>query len=163
MRRGLKRIGLLFVLVFCGIQFIRPQRTNPPVVPARTIEAYTSIPPGVHATLRRACMDCHSNESRWPWYSNIAPVSWFLVDHVNQARSHVNFSEWDLRMNRRSGPRYDQLCEEVQSGAMPLTSYLLLHHDARLSKNDVDSLCSWTQSLQKSSAAAAQSAPAKSN
>jgi hypothetical protein len=152
MRRGLKRIGLAFVLVFVGIQVIRPERTNPPVVPARTIEAYTSIPPGVHATLRRACMDCHSNESRWPWYSNIAPVSWFLVDHVNGARRHVNFSEWDLRMKGRGGPRYEKLCEEVQSGAMPLTSYLLLHHDARLSKNDVDSLCAWTESQHKTSA-----------
>jgi hypothetical protein len=150
-RKVLKRIGLVLVLVFVGIQFIRPQRTNPTVVPARTIEAYTSIPPEVHSTLRRACMDCHSDESRWPWYSNIAPVSWLLVSHVNEARTRANFSEWDLRMKRRSAPRYEQLCEEVQSGAMPLSSYLLLHPDARLSKQDVDSLCSWTDNLQKKS------------
>jgi heme-binding protein len=163
MSRVLKRAGIILVLVFVGIQFIRPQRTNPPVDPARTIEAYTNIPPDVHATLRRACMDCHSNETRWPWYSNVAPVSWLLVSHVNEARSHVNLSEWDVRMKRRSGPRPEQLCEEVQSGEMPLTSYLLLHRDARLSKSDVDSICAWAQGVQKGSAPPARPTMARAN
>src|SRR5687767_12229671 len=96
MRRGRTvKIGLtaLAVLVL-AIQFVRPARTNPATDPAATLHAQTAVPPDVAAILERSCRDCHSNGTRWPWYSNVAPVSWWVIDHVNHGRSHFNFSEW---------------------------------------------------------------------
>ncbi len=139
----------ILAILLVGIQFIRPARTNPPVDPAHTVEALTSIPPEVRATLHRACFDCHSNESRWPWYSNVAPVSWLLANHVGDARRKVNFSEWDKVMGPRAARRLDNICGEVREGGMPLPSYLWIHHDARLSPSEVQSICAWTESEQK--------------
>ena len=76
------------------IQFIRPAKTNPPIVRERTLEAAVAVPPEVEAILARSCNDCHSNGTEWPWYSNVAPVSFFVINHVNEGRRHLNFSEW---------------------------------------------------------------------
>ena len=142
------------VLIFAGvmalaIQFVRPARTNPPVDPARRVHAAVEVPAEVSAILERACRDCHSNETRWPWYSHVAPASWFVIDHVNHGRSHLNFSEWNPPGAQLPAANVDDLlgaiCKEVQAGAMPLPSYLLVHRRSRLSKTDVRALCSWTE------------------
>ncbi len=86
--RWLRWIGLALLVVFIGIQFVQKEHTNPP------IQSELAAPDGVQTILRRSCYDCHSNETRWPWYSRIAPVSWYTVGHVNHARSDMNFSEW---------------------------------------------------------------------
>ena len=141
------------LLGFCGlavgIQLIRPARTNPPVDHSQTLEAVVFVPPQIESTLQRACNDCHSDLTRWPWYSNVAPVSWFVIDHVDEGRRHVNFSEW-LRRNTKSPAEYTRerfqaMCKQVQTGNMPLTSYLLLHRDAKLSQDDIESICQWTK------------------
>src|SRR5712664_3174329 len=94
MRKILKWIAIILVIIFFGLQFIRPAKTNPPIDQAQTIEAQTQVTPQVEAILDRSCNDCHSNKTRWPWYSNVAPVSWLVVDDVNEARRVLNFSEW---------------------------------------------------------------------
>jgi hypothetical protein len=141
-------LGVVVVLVV-GVQFIRPDRTNPPVNPARTIEANTHLTPEVSAILKRACRDCHSNETRWPWYSNIAPISWQVAGHVTSARLHLNFSDWPApeRNGRRARAtdKLGEMCDQVDSGEMPIGQYLWLHPDAKLSPADVRTLCSWTE------------------
>jgi hypothetical protein len=144
-RKVLKYMLTTIVVIGALIQFYRPARTNLPVNPVHTIQAHTNMPPDVEATLRRACFDCHSNESRWPWYSNVAPASWLLTQHVNGARQQMNFSEWDRESGPRAVRRFDSICDEVTQGGMPLPSYLILHADARLSPEDVKSICAWTQ------------------
>jgi hypothetical protein len=139
----LKWTAIALVVVFAALQFIRPARTNPPVDESRTISAHTRITPEVAAILDRSCNDCHSNQTRWPWYSNIAPVSWFVVGHVNEGREEMNFSDW-AQYSRDERDRYlKKICREVQQGAMPLPSYLRLHHEAKLSSEDVKTLCDW--------------------
>lgn len=146
MRRTLRIAALPLLAFFVAIQFVRPERTNPPVVPGHTLDASARVPPEVQAALRRACMDCHSNETRWPWYSHVAPVSWFLVNHVNHGRRHLNFSEWDRpRTGEQPADRLGRICKEVRSGAMPLGSYLLLHRDARLSLEETQAICAWAE------------------
>jgi hypothetical protein len=136
---------------FCGlivaIQFIRPARTNPPVIQANTLEARVSVPPAVERILTAACYDCHSSQTRWPWYSGVAPISWFVIDHVNSGRRRLNFSEGLLpkdqvrvRPLRRKRP---SACSEVQTGDMPLFSYRLIHRDSRLTPGDVQTFCQW--------------------
>ena len=136
------------------IQFIRPARTNPPIDPSRTLEAAVTVPPQEAKILSRACADCHSNQTLWPWYSNVAPVSWFVIDHVNQGRRHMNFSAW-LRPGIDDPAQYTRqkfrsACNRVKTGNMPLLSYLLLHPSARLSPADVDAICGWADGLQQS-------------
>jgi mono/diheme cytochrome c family protein len=83
----------------------------------------------------RACFDCHSNETRWPWYSNVAPVSWLLQHHVNEGREHLNFTEWDTPQKHAH-----EAAHEVEEGEMPMWSYLLLHGEAELSDTDKQAL-----------------------
>lgn len=147
-------LGLLTLLVVA--QFIRPARTNPVGVPGRALENVVSVPPQVESVLMRSCADCHSNNTRWPWYSQVAPVSWFLVNHVEEGRRHLNISEW-MRPGVNDPAQYARekfhsACREVQLGRMPLTSYLLIHRDAHLSPTDVAAICSWADDI---------SAPAK--
>jgi hypothetical protein len=130
--------------LFVAIQLLRPARTNPPVDPGHTLQARAHVPAEVDAIFARACQDCHSNLTRWPWYSQVAPVSWLVASDVNEGRRHMNFSEWDPRASHHSGSLFDEICEQVRTGEMPLWFYLPLHPDARLSPGDVNTICAWT-------------------
>ena len=146
MKKVLKWIAVGVAVLFVGIQFVRPERVNPPAVAADALEAHVNVPPDVKAILTRACADCHSNETRWPWYSHVAPVSWFLADHVREGRDNMNFSAWSSYRPRESAGLLNQICKESKSGTMPLRSYLLLHPSAKLSDADVKTLCDWSES-----------------
>jgi hypothetical protein len=141
MRRAAKYIGVALAVVFVGAQAIRPARTNPPVNRLRGIEHVTPIAPAARHVLERACRDCHSNRTVWPWYSNVAPVSWFVIDHVNHARSHLNFSEWSSYSPDERRKLLDGVCTQARDGTMPLPSYSWIHWSARLSQADVKALC----------------------
>jgi Haem-binding domain len=141
MRRAAKYIGVVLAVVFVGAQAVRPARTNPPVDRQRSIERFTPIAPAASHVLERACRDCHSNRTEWPWYSNVAPVSWFVIDHVNHARSHLNFSEWSSYSADERRKLLDGVCSQTRDGSMPLPSYTWIHWSARLSEADVKVLC----------------------
>lgn len=139
----LKWTAIVLAVIFAALQFIRPARTNPPVDESRTIAAQTHITPEVATILDRSCNDCHSNQTRWPWYSNVAPVSWFVINHVNEGRREMNLSDW-AQYSKDDQQRYlKKMCREVEHGQMPLSSYLRLHGEAKLSHEDVRTLCYW--------------------
>lgn len=138
--RVLLALGVLLALA----QLARPDRTTPAKSPEKSVERLATVPPGVQATLRRACYDCHSNEPRWPWYSQVSPVSFFVVGHVREAREHLNFSDWSHVAAGEDKDALEEICDEVQKGGMPLPSYLWIHWDARLSPADVEAICAWT-------------------
>jgi Haem-binding domain len=142
-KKILKIAAIAVAAIFAALQFVRPARTNPPVEEARTISAHTQITPEVAALLDRSCNDCHSNQTRWPWYSNVAPVSWFVVGHVNDGRREMNFSDWAQYGTDARRELLKEICSEARSGAMPLGSYLRLHSEAKLSSEDVKTLCDW--------------------
>jgi hypothetical protein len=139
----LKWTVVALALIFVALQFIRPARTNPPVDETRTIQAHARLTPQVAAILDRSCNDCHSHQTRWPWYSNVAPVSWYVVDHVNVGRREMNFSDWAQYDTEHQKGLLKDICKEAKTGAMPLPSYLRLHHEAKLSSEDVKTLCDW--------------------
>lgn len=101
--------------------------------------------PQVSAIVDRACRDCHSNQTEWPWYTNVAPVSWWITDHVNEGRKNMNISEWGKLASDRQDKKLRQICDQVEDGAMPLSSYLPMHPKAKLSDLDKKTLCDWTR------------------
>jgi hypothetical protein len=143
-----KTIALALAAVFLLAQFVQPKRTNPPVVPSRSIEAHVQVPQEVLPILKRACGDCHSSETRWPWYSHIAPLSWIVADDVNLGRRHVNFQDWEAQENPKEAAEHLALiCKEVRDKGMPPFSYRMMHKESRLSDKEVEALCSWSQSF----------------
>ena len=145
MKKVLKWSVVVLALVFLGAQAYRPDRTNPAVDERKTLRANTQLTPEVAAIFERSCNDCHSNETTWPWYSNVSPVSWFLKGHVEDARRELSFSEWATYPKRKRERKLHEICEQVESGQMPLTSYLPLHPSARLSDEDKRRICEWTK------------------
>lgn len=146
MRKVLKWSLLVIACLFVIAQVYRPARTNPVVDNSRTIEARLQIDPKTAAILDRSCSDCHSNKTRWPWYSNVAPVSWFLIGHVDRGRSEMNFSEWGNYDREEQRVLLGEICKEVQIGAMPLSSYTPLHPGSKLTAENVKTICDWTNS-----------------
>jgi hypothetical protein len=145
MRRAFHWLGRLLVVAAIAIQFVRPARTNPDSDMSRALDAHVAVPPAAAAVLARACRDCHSNETRWPWYSNVAPVSWFVIDHVNHGRSHFNYSDW-ARYERDDARRLlKNTCDFARRQTMPLPSYTLIHRSARLSDEEIVALCDWAE------------------
>jgi hypothetical protein len=151
MKNAVKWIFLILLVGLAVAQFFRMARTNPSFTATQTIDNIVNVPVDVHATLMRACGDCHSNETEWPWYSHVAPTSWFVVGHVNDGRRRINFSTW-VRPGHEPQDSIDRLkamCREVQSGRMPLTSYTLIHWSSKLSADDVKQICDWSTAEQK--------------
>lgn len=136
---------VLFLLVFIGAQAYRPDRSNPPSTPGASLESLAT--PDVAAILDRSCRDCHSNETRWPWYTNVSPTSWLVANHVIEGREHFNYSEWTSIDEDDQDSILGGICSLTQRGRMPLPSYLLIHRDAKLSPEDVATLCAWSEKM----------------
>ena len=133
-------VGLL-VLGFIAIQFVPVERTNPPVT--ATLEA----DPAVLDVLRTSCYDCHSYETVWPWYSQVAPVSWLVAEDVAEGREHLNFSEWgDLEADLEPYVAAE-IMEEIEDGGMPLAKYVRMHPDAQLTEEEVAVIAAWAEGL----------------
>lgn len=134
----LKIILAVLIIAFIGAQFVPVDRTNPPVT------GEIQAPVEVSEILKRSCYDCHSNETVWPWYSRVAPVSWLVVSDVNEAREHMNFTEWNKYSAKKKGEKIEEIWEEVESGEMPLWFYVPLHPEVKLSSADKELLHKWT-------------------
>jgi hypothetical protein len=139
-----KWLAIIVACLFILLQLKRPARTNPVSESSQSIEAHVQMTPQVKEILDRSCRDCHSNNTKWPWYTNVAPVSWFIVDDVNQGRERLNLSEWGRMDRDRQDKKLRQICDEVEDSAMPLPSYLRMHPNAKLSEQDKKTLCDWT-------------------
>lgn len=144
----LKQAGLVIVALVLLGQVVRPNRANPPVDPSKTLAASSHVPPAVAASLNRACRDCHSSETAWPWYTNITPVSWWVAHHVSEGRREVSFSTWKDLEPRRQFKKLGDICEQVAKKDMPMPSYLLMHRDAGLSESERQAICDWTKAEQ---------------
>ena len=135
LRRSILAVFVLLIL----IQFVPVDRSNPPVT------GEVVAPDAVKEVLRNSCYDCHSNETRWPWYSRVAPVSWRVAENVKEGREHLNFSEWEaLSVEDREEAKGD-IWDEVEKGAMPLWDYLRMHPGAVLTETQTDVLRRWSQ------------------
>ena len=153
-----KRVVVALIVLLVLAQLVQPKRTNPPVVPSRSLEAHVQVPPQVQSTLKRACANCHSSETVWPWYSHVAPVSWLITSDVNDGRNHINFHDWEAQKSPEAATKnLASICKEVRDGGMPPFSYRMMHKESRLSPEDMNAVCSWSQSFGTSSQSVEQS------
>ncbi len=154
MKKILKIIAVVLFVVFIAIQFYRPAWENLPIISEQTLEATTQVPENIQQTFARSCNDCHTSNTDWRWYSNIAPVSWKMVEHVEEGRKELNFSVWGTYTNNRKLKKLDEICEEITSRAMPFDQYVWIHWDAKLSDEEINSICEWTKKESNKLAAA---------
>lgn len=137
------RRWLVIGAVAVAAQFVGRHAPNPPVDPAAAFKA-SQAPQQIRDLLRRSCFDCHSNETVWPWYADIAPGSWLMNWDVNRGRRQFNFSTWEQKNVFDRADLLDKMCEQVKKKEMPLPQYLLLHRSAKLTDADVAAICAWT-------------------
>ncbi len=126
-----------------------PRPTNAQVDAAHTLRANVNLTPQVSALLERACENCHSQTTKWPWYSRVAPISWQVVKDVDNARKAMDFSEWSTHLGRRPQIAASALlacCSDLERKRMPSRIYLLLHPEARLNDEDRKVICEWSKS-----------------
>lgn len=161
-KKILKILAIVIVVAVIALQFFRIDKVNPLVVQAETLEATTVIPPDIGLIIGRSCNDCHSNQTIYPWYSNLQPMAWMLKNHIDDGRRKLNFSVWNTYTAQKRSKRLDDICEQLESREMPLPSYLWIHRDAVLSDSDAKALCDWAQQ-EKTRVDATAATPAASN
>lgn len=137
------RILLLLAVIFIIIQFNRPVRKIAEVKPANEITAVFAVPDDVLDIFRTSCYDCHSNNTRYPWYVNIQPIGWFMDSHIKEGKRKMNFSEFGTYTLSRQHNKLNEIIENVNDGEMPLPSYLLIHTDSKLSTEQKETLVTW--------------------
>ena len=145
MSRPLKVLILIVVTMFAAIQLFRPDRTSPPSDPAQSVTSVLAVPAPVRTVLARSCYDCHSHRTRWPWYSQVAPVSWLIANDVNEGRGHLNFSTWAAYSPVKAADKLEDIDKEVSERGMPPLAYTLIHRDARPSDAEVAAVVAWAE------------------
>jgi hypothetical protein len=136
-------IGVLIVLIV--IQFIKPDRNINPQEQKRHIAQFVPVPQDVQIVLKRACYDCHSNNTRYPWYANIQPIAWYLAHHVKEGKAELNFDEFTSYDAKKQDHKLEEVAETVEEGEMPLSSYTLIHKDAKLAEQERTLLVDWAK------------------
>ncbi len=141
--RPVKKILIALLLAFVMIQFIRPARNiNGQASPADFTKVYR-VPMGVQSVLQKACYDCHSNNTRYPWYTNIQPIGWIMARHIKNGKEQLNFNEFGDYTGRRRISKLKGIANQIRDGEMPLRSYKIMHKEARLSDTQKKFLIDW--------------------
>lgn len=141
MKRIIKWAALAVIIAFLAAQVAQPSRTNPPV--KTDFLKTTGARADVAALFRSSCYDCHSDQTRWPWYSYVAPVSWMISQDVQGARHHVNLSEWPATNQELARRKMEDMSDAIDDDDMPPPKYTLIHRDARLTSQQRQRLTDW--------------------
>lgn len=146
MRRILRFLFILSLLAFIVIQFFQPEK-NKGEINSEHIFNQEEVPENIKSLLRNACFDCHSNNTNYWWYNNVAPISWMVEKHINDGKSELNFSEWGSMDIFEKITTCEEICQETKRKSMPLKSYRTIHPKAKLSDEQIAELCSWSNKL----------------
>ena len=138
-----KKIAIALLIVLIGMQFYRPEKNKAEGDYVVAFETETQPSPEVKEILKTACYDCHSANTEYPWYNNIAPVSYWLAEHVSEGKEHLDFSDWDNYTVKKKDHKLEEIAEEVKKGGMPLNEYTWTHADARLTEDQIKALVNW--------------------
>lgn len=145
-----KKIILGLAVILIVMQFFQPARNQSDKVPATHIERVYAVPQNVKAILVQSCYDCHSNNTRYPWYSRIQPGAWYMAGHIKKGKEELNFSEFGEYSARRQRNKFRAMAGQVKDGEMPLPSYTLIHRNAVLSPEDKQVLMAWFGTMEDS-------------
>jgi hypothetical protein len=140
-----KKIAWALLIVFVAIQFYRPEKNESSEDHLMTFLSETNPPAEVAGILKSSCYDCHSDHTQYPWYNQVAPVSWWLADHVEEGKEHLNFSDWDSYSPKKKDHKLEEVIEEVEEGEMPLKEYTWTHSEAHLTKEQIKRVMDWAR------------------
>ncbi len=139
----LKKILLGLFIAFIVIQFIRPAHNTSGQVLPTDITKTIIVPDKILDVFKNSCYDCHSNDTRYPWYINIQPMGWIMADHIKEGKQNLNFSEFGTYSKRKQANKLRSLAETINDGSMPISSYTIMHTDAKLTKDQKALLLDW--------------------
>jgi len=146
----IKKIPLVILVVIIAIQFIQPARNESGQVLSTDISKTVLVPANVQTVLQAACYDCHSNHTNYPFYTNIQPVGWILARHIKNGKAELNFSEFGSYSNRKQKNKLNSIVNSLKDETMPLSSYTLVHKNARLTKAEKASIIDWANKTKDS-------------
>ncbi|HTD94592.1 MAG TPA: heme-binding domain-containing protein [Chitinophagaceae bacterium] len=146
----LKKIGIFLLAALVILQFFHPAKNKDKGPRPNFIGNNFPIPAHVQTILEKACNDCHSNNTRYPWYSYTQPVDWWLDNHVKEGKRHLNFDEYTNKRLRYQYHKLEEIAEQVKENEMPLNSYTWMHRDARLTPEEKNTLIDWSDALRDS-------------
>tara|TARA_R110002126_G_scaffold291298_1_gene451575 strand:+ start:597 stop:1049 length:453 start_codon:yes stop_codon:yes gene_type:complete len=142
-----KRIAIVLLIVLVGIQFVPTKRNQSDTIPRTDFMLVNDVPETIQKKLQVSCYDCHSNNTQYPWYNKVQPVTWFLEGHIKEGKAELNFNEWDSLSNRRKKSKLRSIIKQIESGEMPLDSYTLIHKDAKFSKEETNEIINFITQL----------------
>jgi len=142
----MKKVLLGILVVFILIQMIRPTK-NDSRNDINHISTVMAVPNEVREIFKTSCNDCHSNNTVYPWYSEVAPVSWYLAQHINEGKEHMNLSEWTVYNKNQQDHILKDFEEVLETHEMPLKSYLIIHKDAEMTNEQYEVLMNWVKSI----------------
>ena len=146
----MKKVLIIVIVFLVAIQFITIDKTNPPLEMSKDFISTTNPPSDLGTVIKSSCYDCHSHHTKYPWYSNVAPVSWLIKDHINNGRNHLNFSTWADYSEKKKDHKLEECIEMVKSGEMPMNGYVMLHDEAEITHENKMKLISWFTELRDS-------------
>ena len=147
LKKILKRTFQILLLVFIVIQFFRPEKNKAEGISNNDISKLYPVPEDVQTIFKTSCYDCHSNNTRYPWYNNIQPVAWWLNSHIHDGKNDLNFSEFASYRIRRQYKKLEEINDLVKKDEMPLDSYLWIHKDAKLNEQQKLTLANWVTAI----------------
>lgn len=148
MKKSIKKIVVFVLLFFLLMQFYQPARNldNGQVLPEHITKVY-QVPANVQTILQTSCYDCHSNNTNYPWYSYIQPGRIFMENHIKEGKENLNFSEWGNYGNRKQRSKLEAIIKQIEKDEMPLSSYIVLHNDAKLSSIQKKEVINWINKI----------------
>ena len=151
MKKIIKKILFIGLIIFLLMQLYQPARNESfeQDITANFTKVY-NVPKNVEAIVRTSCYDCHSNNTNYPWYSNIQPVRFFMEHHIKEAKEDLNFSEWGNYSKRKQENKLDRIVKQIKSDEMPLASYTLIHKNARLTTVQKEEIMDWLSKIKDS-------------
>ena len=149
MKKILKVVLVVLLIGLIVIQFIKPEKNQGEEIASQQITGRHAVPENVQQILQTSCYDCHSNTTKYPWYSRVQPVAWFLDDHIVEGKKELNFSTFSTSSAARRYKKFKEIDEQVKKGEMPLTSYTLIHRDAVLTPEQKTALETWAVNSMK--------------
>ena len=142
-----RKILLTIIVILIGIQFIRPAKNQSADILTSDISHAYSVPQNVSTILKKACNDCHSNNTVYPWYAEVQPVAWWLNHHIQEGKNELNFNEFAAYAIPRQYHKLEEVIEQVKEGEMPIWSYTLIHTDAKLTDEEKQTLINWAEGI----------------
>jgi hypothetical protein len=142
-----RKIIIILIAILVIIQFFRPTKNLSDTKSQGDISNAYNVPDDVNVILDKACNDCHSNNTKYPWYNNIQPVAWWLDNHIHEGKGELNFSEFATYAPARQYHKLEEVKKQIDEGEMPLNSYTLIHTDAKLTDAEKKTLIDWSEGI----------------